>query len=210
MLARIRKIVPSSYVDGPGQRSVVFFQGCPIHCLGCQSRQTWDAAGGHQVDVDDLAETLALLSAKHGSVTISGGEPFAQPEALAQLVEALRVYGVRHITVYTGYLADAQLLDRAHPAFPFVHRVFGKIDVLVDGPFKPEFDEDFVAWRGGWNQRVIDMPATIRAGRPICLNWDGRMTITPQGEAVLPAGLADELTDLGTSHRSPMCGQINR
>ena len=41
-----------SLVDGPGVRTVVFFQGCDLHCKGCQNPSTWDIKAGEQVCVE--------------------------------------------------------------------------------------------------------------------------------------------------------------
>lgn len=208
MKIRIAKITPRSFVDGPGLRSVVFLQGCPIGCPGCQNRHLWPAQGGFVTEAEDLATTLALLNRQ---VTISGGEPFAQPAALAALVTALRKSGAEHIILYTGYTWD-QLLDPAHPAHHWVWKILSQVDVLVDGPFIASQDDPFLTYRGSRNQRPLKLPASLDAwfalGKVVVLDWDNpEIVLTPAGEALMPVGLAEDFAGLGEPVTARRCGQ---
>lgn len=206
MNIQINRIIMSSRVDGPGERAVLFVQGCPIHCPGCQSRQTWDPDGGIFAPVAMLVEHLAR-HAKTRSVTVSGGEPFAQPAALAELVTTLRKSGFDHILVYTGYIWE-QLFDPTHPAYPYLKVILEQVDVLVDGPFMRELDDDLITWRGSRNQRPIDVAESLAAGAVVALDWDfPRITIDRDGNLVLPVGLAPDFP-LGSVENSRMCGQL--
>ena len=40
MRAPVNRIIPFSNVDGPGNRTAVFFQGCPFNCLFCHNPET--------------------------------------------------------------------------------------------------------------------------------------------------------------------------
>ena len=88
-----------SLVDGPGVRTVVFFQGCDLRCEGCHNKSTWDPHGGTETDVHELA-TLLRREVRNKKVTISGGEPLLQTEALLALVKLLDGFD---IAVYTGH-----------------------------------------------------------------------------------------------------------
>ena len=88
-----------SLVDGPGVRTVVFFQGCDLHCPGCQNPSTWDITKGTEVEVAKLAALLKKESINR-KITISGGEPLMQKEALIELCEMLSDFD---IAVYTGH-----------------------------------------------------------------------------------------------------------
>ena len=85
---RIAGIVEDSIVDGPGLRMTVFVQGCPHHCPGCHNPETWDAAGGMEVEVDEIVKKY-LSNPLLDGITISGGEPFDQPEACAELLSKI-------------------------------------------------------------------------------------------------------------------------
>ena len=108
--ARIAGTVRHSSVDGPGVRYVVFFQGCPHHCAGCQNPETWNPAGGEEVSLEDLKEELRSTRYLDG-VTLSGGDPFLQPEAAMAVADTGRDMGL-NVWAYTGWTFE-ELLDGA-------------------------------------------------------------------------------------------------
>ncbi|MDK2933460.1 MAG: pyruvate formate lyase activating enzyme, partial [Clostridiales bacterium] len=55
---RIHSIETFGTVDGPGIRYIVFTQGCPLRCLYCHNRDTWDPKGGKEITVDEIIEDL--------------------------------------------------------------------------------------------------------------------------------------------------------
>ena len=156
---RIAGTIGESIVDGPGIRYVLFTQGCPHGCPGCHNPQTHDFNGGKVVD------TAALLADIQKNpfvkaVTFSGGEPFAQPLALAELASALKEQGY-HLMCYSGYTFE-QLLQREDA------RPLGdKLDLLVDGPFVSGQRNLELRFRGSANQRVLDVPASLAANAPV-------------------------------------------
>ena len=88
-----------SLVDGPGVRTVVFFQGCDIHCEGCQNKSTWETEKGEKMEVGELAEILKK-NCRNKKITVSGGEPLLQADALIELIKKLKDFD---IAVYTGH-----------------------------------------------------------------------------------------------------------
>jgi len=93
-----------SVVDGPGIRTVVFTQGCLRHCFHCHNPQTWDTQGGRLMREEDLAEEV-IRGSPTKRVTISGGEPLLQTEAVIKLAGLLRRDGFE-IALYTGYARE--------------------------------------------------------------------------------------------------------
>lgn len=91
----------NSVVDGPGIRTVLFMQGCNIQCKGCQNKSTWDINKGKEIAIDNLVNELnnKVFNKK---ITISGGEPLMQIEALIELVNKLNDLGF-DIALYTGH-----------------------------------------------------------------------------------------------------------
>ncbi|WP_075063951.1 4Fe-4S single cluster domain-containing protein [Ornatilinea apprima] len=207
-MIRVNKIINSSLVDGPGERTVVFFQGCSIRCPGCQNVALWDPNSGDLYDEQDLARKLAHLAQPHGNVTISGGEPFNQVRGLAFLVRELKHLGVKNIQVYSGYTFE-QLIAGTNGSYLWVREVLDQIDVLVDGPFIQALDDPFITYRGSRNQRPIDVQLTLKSapGSPVVLNWDDEIQISQDGNIVLPIGLSKQFDSIGTIERSRMCGQ---
>ena len=158
-LLRIAGTIGESIVDGPGIRYVLFTQGCPHGCPGCHNPQTHDFAGGKEVDTDLLLADI-LKNPFVKAVTLSGGEPFAQPQALAQLAAALKQKGF-HLMCYSGYTFE-QLLQRAD-ARPLLET----LDLLVDGPFVAAQKSIDLRFRGSANQRILDVPASLAANAPV-------------------------------------------
>ena len=150
--------VPDSIVDGPGLRYAVFVQGCSHHCPGCHNPESQPAEGGTETTLAALLADIRANGLVH-DVTLSGGEPFEQPEACAALAAALKREGYG-IWCYTGYLYD-DLAGRTDPA---IANLLDHIDVLVDGPFVESRKSLELKWCGSSNQRLIDLPATRRAG----------------------------------------------
>ena len=88
MRVRLHAVELASRANGPGLRSVVWFQGCTLGCSGCFNPGTHDSGGGYDTEVESLAEQL-LSAPNIEGISISGGEPFQQPDALADLVARL-------------------------------------------------------------------------------------------------------------------------
>ena len=142
----------------PGLRYAVFVQGCSHHCPGCHNPESQPAEGGTETTLAALLADIRANGLVH-DVTLSGGEPFEQPEACAALAAALKREGYG-IWCYTGYLYD-DLAGRTDPA---IANLLDHIDVLVDGPFVESRKSLELKWCGSSNQRLIDVPATRRAG----------------------------------------------
>ena len=160
---RIADTIQDSIVDGPGLRFVVFTQGCPHHCPGCHNPGTHDPAGGKEVTVDALEAMLASNPLTDG-LTLTGGEPFLQAEACADLARRTHARGL-NVWCYTGYTYE-QLCTLAQQQ-PEVQALLDEIDVLIDGPFLLEQRSLTLKWRGSRNQRVIDMAASRAAGQVV-------------------------------------------
>lgn len=97
---RINSIMKNpSLCDGYGYRTVLFLQGCNLHCKGCQNKSTWDINKGTEIDSKDLANVLRERC-KNKKLTISGGEPLLQADALMDLLEEIKDFD---LCLYTGH-----------------------------------------------------------------------------------------------------------
>ena len=143
---------------GPGRRIGIWMQGCSIGCAGCIARDTWVREARHTVRI---GEVLAWCSAQAGidGVTVSGGEPFEQPEALDTLIDGLRAWELERaaaldIMVYSG-LTQRRLV-REHT------QILQRIDVLVPEPYAYTAGPGG-RWRGSANQPLVALTALGRA-----------------------------------------------
>ena len=154
---RIHAVVPVVRdILGPGCRLVIWVQGCSIHCIGCMMPEAWDHNGGVKMDPEELCRNFLAAGQVEG-ITVSGGEPFDQPEGLEQLLVHARQYGCT-TWVYTGYTIE-QLAAKRDQIFM---RLLSLIDVLVDGRFKEDVGNS-VRFRGSDNQRIIRLSGAISA-----------------------------------------------
>lgn len=93
-LGRVHSIETFGTVDGPGIRFVVFMQGCPLKCLYCHNRDTWEVNAGNETNVDDLVSEIKryipYMKSSGGGVTVSGGEPLLQAKFVTTLFKKLK------------------------------------------------------------------------------------------------------------------------
>ena len=153
-------IVSDSIVDGPGIRVTVFCQGCPHHCPGCHNPETWEFGCGTPMDEEDVLAIVRSNPLCRG-VTFSGGEPFAQAEGFAKLAELLKSEGYE-VASSSGYTFETLL--RGTPA---QRKLLETIDILIDGPFLLAEKSLEVPFRGSKNQRILDVPASLAAGKAV-------------------------------------------
>lgn len=152
-----RRTVPVG-VLGPGQRAVLWVQGCPFACHNCIVPESWDPLGGQTVTVQEIAEWVWAQPGIEG-VTFSGGEPMLQAAALARLVDTLRQKHDLGVVCYTGFTWE-HLKERGTPP---QQRLLKRIDLLVDGVYREREHADLL-WRGSANQRLLPLSERYRAG----------------------------------------------
>lgn len=129
MKLRLHAYEAASRANGPGLRAVVWFQGCSIRCPGCFNPETHDPGGGHDADTEEVAR---WIMSKHDGIeglSVSGGEPFEQPEALMDLVKRVRASALS-ILVFSGYSLE-QIRKQ-----PLGTAILHFVDVLVAGPYQ--------------------------------------------------------------------------
>ena len=158
---RICGLIQDSIVDGPGLRFVCFVQGCPHRCPGCHNPASHDPDGGQELPVEEVARQL-LSNPLTDGLTLSGGEPFAQPEPCLQLAQLAHAHRLT-VWTYTGYTLD-HLLAQGTPAQLTLLR---ETDVLVDGPFLQSQRTLSLPFRGSANQRLIQIPASLQSGAAV-------------------------------------------
>jgi len=160
-------IIEESIVDGPGLRMVIFMAGCPHQCDGCHNPTSWDITKGIEYQINDLFDIIqsefhepSILS----GITISGGEPFMQYEALYELLNKIKFIKRDekiNIWVYTGYVFEELIsMEKIYTD------ILKYIDVLVDGKYiKSKYIEKKLKWIGSSNQRIIDLNKTFKFGK---------------------------------------------
>ena len=163
MLIKLAGLVPESFVDGPGIRFTIFTQGCPHKCEGCHNPETHDFNSGRMADVDKIYSKIISNPLVKG-VTFSGGEPFCQAEPLAYLAVKLKEKGY-HVMSYSGYTFEQLIIKSSSDIH--IKNLLNNLDILVDGPFVLSERSLELKFRGSRNQRIIDVPESLKNGKAI-------------------------------------------
>ena len=155
------KIKPVDIANGDGVRVSLFVSGCPHHCKGCFNSELWKYSAGQDFTHESISEIINLCSKPYISgLSLLGGEPLVKNNLSA--VELVSVFFKRYlpnktIWCYTGYIWE----EVKHM------NILKYIDVLVDGQFVEELKDPRLKFRGSSNQRIIDVPASLKSGNVV-------------------------------------------
>jgi anaerobic ribonucleoside-triphosphate reductase activating protein len=135
--------------------------------------------------VEKLLESLFTWLRSANGITISGGEPFDQPEALTAFLKLLRQVFAGDILTYSGYSQHRLFTDYAE--------TLKYVDVLITEPFDSAAGQT-LALRGSDNQEVFLLSDLARARYPSNLDrqvWGSgrRMDVAVTGDEVWMAGI---------------------
>ena len=159
--------------NGPGVRVSLFVSGCTHHCPGCFNAEAWDFQYGEPFDEAVADRILRELEPSYvKGFSLLGGEPFepCNQVVLAPLLERIRqTYPEKSIWCYSGYDFDRDLLPCRLGDPAVTRRMLACLDVLVDGRFVQELKDLNLRFRGSSNQRILDVPASLREGRAVLL-----------------------------------------
>ncbi len=158
-MLRYNKIRKMDIADGPGVRVSIFLQGCAFHCPECFNPETHDFKGGKEFTDETLDQLLQLCSLDYvKGLSILGGEPL-HPQNIAgttRIAQAFKQkFPNKSLWIWTGYLYE-EITER---------KVFDFVDVLVDGRFEKALANPMLQYRGSSNQRLIDIPKTLKTQR---------------------------------------------
>lgn len=173
----VHAIEPRSRANGPGTRFVVWFQGCSLGCPGCFNPDTHAPERRSLHTIDALMAQIAAQGDAIEGITLSGGEPFEQPEAALALVSAVRARTGLSILIFSGYAIEeiGQL--------PHGQAILTHIDVLVDGRYQAPRRLGR-GLRGSVNQRIHLLSDRYRAG-DVEATPEAEIRIDARGQVVL-------------------------
>ena len=140
-----------SIVNGDGLRAVLWTQGCPNHCFGCQNPETWDCEGGFLVDIEEVKDQLRAMKGQTG-ITFCGGEPFVQPEACKEIADFCRNELGWNVWSFSGFTYE-EIEKYGGAAWEFLK----SLDALIDGRFILAERDLSLKFRGSRNQRILHL-----------------------------------------------------
>lgn len=156
---RYHNITKDDMLNGDGLRVVLWVAGCSHGCKDCQNPITWDPQGGLLFTEEEKKEIFQELDKAYISgITFSGGDPLHPAnirEVTALAREIRQRYPEKTIWLYTGYLWK-EIVDL---------EIVNYLDVVVDGKFISAQKDITLPWRGSSNQKVIDVPSTLKEGK---------------------------------------------
>jgi anaerobic ribonucleoside-triphosphate reductase activating protein len=180
---RVGARVPVTRAEGPGARYAVWLQGCSLRCVGCCNPHLFEPAAGVLLDPAALVAEMRAVRGQIEGLTLLGGEPIDQAEALVPLLHGSRALGLS-VMLFSGFTL-AELHARPETA---VHEVLALVDVLVDGRYDASRPEPARLWAGSANQRfhyltdryspAIERPARDEPLRTVevRVGMDGRLS----------------------------------
>jgi len=125
----IHSILWKSKANGPGIRSVVWFQGCSILCEGCFNPLTHSLEPNQLIEPEVLAKKIITQGSEIEGITISGGEPFDQSQALSLFLHSIRDSSNLSVILFSGHAIET--ISR----MPESTGILKNTDVLISGPF---------------------------------------------------------------------------
>lgn len=155
--------------NGPGFRITLWVQGCRLHCKGCHNRELWNFKGGRKFNNFTVKRIIALCKdPKITGLTILGGEPLNSCINVVRLLCVFKEFfgDTKDVWLFTGYTYE-NLTKHPHP---LINQILKRIDVLVDGPYKQELRDTSLKFRGSSNQRLINVPESLKQKKVITLN----------------------------------------
>lgn len=161
--------------DGDGVRVGIYVSGCHFHCKECHNKEAWDFNYGKEFTEEEIDYIIEKMDNDYISgLSILGGEPLeiVNQKGLIPLVDRVRkTFPDKSIWLYTGYQFDKDVLFDMYQKYDFTKKLIDKIDIVVDGQFVIEKKIVDLKQRGSYNQRKIDVQASIKQNKAVCLKF---------------------------------------
>lgn len=188
----LAQMVEKTEIYGPGIRSAIWVQGCTLACKGCWNTQMWPKKGGENHSVVELHNLLMNVEGNEG-ITLLGGEPLQQSEAVLELIKLQKDAG-RTVMLYSGY--EPEELDLVQ------QECVDNSDIVILGRYKEELRNTKLRWRGSENQvlysptgryTVEDFPDG-ETEISVHIDGDGKLLITGYPDLEFMMEIMDKIT----------------
>ncbi|MDH5560092.1 MAG: radical SAM protein [Deltaproteobacteria bacterium] len=198
---RINRIIDSCEVLGPGKRLVVSLQGCLLDCPGCIVPETRHFNRGQLMTPLEIFDYINNIKDIQG-ITLTGGEPMDQAEALVELVYLIKSQTQLTIFTYTGYTLEKIIRWKN----PFQLELIMASDILCDGPYLRNFADRELLWRGSSNQRIFVFSSELKDQTKM-INNPSQVEISFGRDKVVLMGIPSEelLSEIKEVFKEPNC-----
>ncbi len=165
--------------NGIGIRVSLFVSGCNHHCKGCFNEVAWDFNYGKTFTKADADRILESLKPDYiQGLSLLGGEPleYSNQQGLLPLLRRfVKLYPNKNIWCYTGFDFDKDIKNNMMLKWDETRELISYIDILVDGKFDEDLKDLGLRFRGSSNQRIIDVKKSLKEGKTILWDKDGRI-----------------------------------
>ena len=162
---RYNKIRKMDISNGPGVRVSIFMQGCSFNCKNCFNKETHDFNAGKEFCDETVERVLELCDNENiEGLSILGGEPMHPKniDGTTKLAKAFKEkFPDKNVWDWSGFSFDKDLKDK---------EVVKYLDVLVDGRYNDDLRNPTLKWRGSENQRVINVPESLKDSNVVLFN----------------------------------------
>lgn len=148
MLMQIERMYYPVRTLGYGTRFGIWTIGCPRCCPNCSNPELQKPNPDKCIEVSSILSLINQYKEKIDGVTITGGDPLLQAEALRELLLGIEEVGIQDTLVYTGYTLDEIQSDYK------MNKILDYIGVLIDGPYIDALNDN-KSIRGSTNQHII-------------------------------------------------------
>lgn len=132
---------------GPGRRVAIWVSGCRRHCKKCANPELWEKKEYQKITSQKLVEAISsVIGYNIDGITITGGEPFDQATELCEVIDGLPE--TIDVLIFTGYKYE-ELFERED-----ARELLSRVDVLIDGEYVDELNDNQSALRGSVNQHI--------------------------------------------------------
>ena len=161
--------------DGDGIRVSIYVSGCHFHCKECHNPEAWDFNYGKEFTQKEIDYIIEKMDNDYISgLSILGGEPLEpiNQQGLLPLVKKVKEkFPNKNIWLYTGYLFDKDILSDMYIKNDYTRNLVDNLDIIIDGQFVIEKKILDLKARGSYNQRKIDVQASLKEGKIVCLKF---------------------------------------
>lgn len=177
------EVVENEHLYGPGKRLLLFTQGCSLHCKGCINQHLWEFGKGTDVAIDEIFAQCKGLD----GITLHGGEPLDQANALVELIKKLKQQE-KTVILFTGYAFKE--LDKVQK------QAWLSSDIVISGRYEEKNRNIYLQFRGSTNQKVFTHKGKykdykIKDGQTVAI-----LSFNEQGEMQSRGFRTDELDEL--------------
>lgn len=163
---RYAQILPFDVCNGEGIGVSLFVQGCEFHCPHCFNKETWGFEDGKEWTLEIEQQFFDLISRPYVKrISILGGEPLAPQNADTVthiLKKIMALFPKKQVWLYTGFTWEEIFDEKVVAGLSDQMLAVSLCDILVDGRYMHELKKLDLKFRGSSNQRIIDVPKSLR------------------------------------------------